>query len=377
MSLLNPNLLYPVLWLGVRGVGQQTLVKIALFIKQKRLNWQHSFKKLSTLLQHNVISLKQYQEASEYLNTQWPIKTLSQKLSEAKIKIIHQDSFLFPRSLMATQHAPYLLFAQGNISLLSQIDTRPTVAVVGTRQITPYGKLVTKKITEELAAHQAIIVSGGMYGVDAEAHQVALDAGGDTICVLGSGLARPGPYWQQALINRIIEQKGLILSEFFPWTPAHKSHFPIRNRVVAGLSKAVVVTEAAVKSGSLITASFALEYGREVCAVPGSILSPYSDGTTWLINQGATLVSSGREVIATFAEQMASQNQPTLVKNTSFIQKIAPSSISSLLRTNTSLTTEEVASHLEAPVTEALLQLSELELQGHIVTQGGRWYLAS
>lgn len=378
MPRLSPDVLYPTLWLSIQGIGQQTISKIAIFLNKKRLSWQISFNELSTLLKYKIISLDQYDQTKKQLPTLWTAKTLSQKLSEANISVINQKSPFFPPLLAATQQAPHLLFFQGKRSLLAEVDIRPAVAVVGTRQITPYGKLVTRKITEELVSNQAIVISGGMYGVDAEAHRAALESGGHTICVLGSGLARSGPYWQQALLAEILANEGLVLSEFFPWTPAHKSHFPMRNRIVAGLSKAVVVAEAAVKSGSLITAQFALEYGREVCTIPGSIFSPYSQGTAWLINQGATLVSSGEEVLETFTSQMSShQPKVTSQNKPPGLSTLVEPAVVTILKSVGGTTTQEIASQLEVPVTEALLQLSNLELRGLITTEGGRWYLAS
>ncbi len=160
------------------------------------------------------------------------------------------------------------------------------MALVGTRRVTPYGRQITEEIAAFLAANGMTVVSGLARGVDAIAHTVALKAGGRTLGILGSGVDKIYPPEHRALAEQMME-RGAIISDYAPGTPPDASNFPPRNRIISGLSLAVVVIEAGETSGALITAEFAAEQGREVFAVPGSILAPQSKGTNKLIQQGA------------------------------------------------------------------------------------------
>lgn len=176
------------------------------------------------------------------------------------------------------------------------------LAVVGSRQMTFYGKNVVTKIVSEVASAGITIVSGFMYGVDAQAHKTALDVGARTIAVMPCGIDIIHPEYQEDLYKKIVNNQGLIISEFegnflpSTWT------YPRRNRIIAGLSKAVLVIEAGLKSGSLITANYAKKYNREIFAIPGQIFSENSKGTLQLIKQGATIVTSAEEIIKYFFE---------------------------------------------------------------------------
>jgi len=173
------------------------------------------------------------------------------------------------------------------------------LAVVGARKFSSYGKQVAESLVFELAKAGLTIVSGLALGIDSLAHSAALSAGGRTISVLGSGLDRQSiyPSSNRYLVDKIIAADGLILSEFPLGTQPLKHNFPQRNRLISGLSVGTLVIEASEKSGSLITAKFALEQNREVLAVPGSIYNPSSAGTNWLIKQGAAVVTKTEDVL--------------------------------------------------------------------------------
>lgn len=174
----------------------------------------------------------------------------------------------------------------------------PRIAIVGTRYVTAYGRKVTEKFTKELVEAGFVIVSGFMYGVDAVAHETAVDCGGKTIAVLGYGLEAPYyPVSHARLAQKLLANGSCLVSEFEPNVTAIPGNFPRRNRIVSGLSLGVLVTEAGTKSGSLITARLAVEQGREVFAVPGPIDSPYSEGTKELVNLGAKLVTTIRDIV--------------------------------------------------------------------------------
>jgi DNA processing protein len=198
----------------------------------------------------------------------------------------------YPSQLAQLPDAPPALFALGDVTLLS----RPQVAVVGSRHPTAAGHGLAKQIARDLSDAGAVITSGLARGIDTAAHVAALDAGGTTIAVCGTGLDRCYPDENRALFERIARH-GLLLSEFPPRTEPRAHHFPRRNRIISGLSRGVVVIEAAAGSGSLITARRALEQGREVFAVPGSPLNPLAAGCLELLREGAHLIRNAADVL--------------------------------------------------------------------------------
>lgn len=198
----------------------------------------------------------------------------------------------YPRSLLELPDPPTVLYVRGNPELLQQ----PALAIVGSRNATPQGESNARAFAKAFAAQGLSIVSGLALGIDAAAHRGALDADGSTIAVIGTGADRLYPARNQALALEIAE-KGAIISEFPLGTPANAANFPRRNRLISGLSRGVLVVEAALESGSLITARMAGEQGREVFAIPGSIHSPQSRGCHRLIRQGAKLVETAQDVL--------------------------------------------------------------------------------
>lgn len=206
--------------------------------------------------------------------------------------LIHLGDPAYPPLLLQTADPPLWLFAQGQIEVLQ----RPSLAMVGSRRSTPQGVANARAMAAELSKNGWVIVSGLAVGIDGAAHLGALDAGGQTVAVVATGLDQVYPAQHQALAARIVDQ-GLVVSEFPLGTPPLASHFPQRNRIIATLGRGTLVVEAAPQSGSLITARLAAEAGREVFAVPGSIHSPQSRGCHWLLKQGAKLVESAADVL--------------------------------------------------------------------------------
>jgi DNA processing protein len=200
---------------------------------------------------------------------------------------------LFPERLRAIFDPPPALYLRGDgePSLLAH----RAVAVVGARSCSPYGAQVARRLGRELAAAGLVVVSGLARGVDGEAHRGALEAGGTTVAVLGCGIDRDYPA-SHARLSRRIEEHGLVVSEYEPGIEPAPWRFPARNRIIAGLSEAVVVVEARERSGALITADFGLDEGRDVFAVPGEITSSLSAGTNALLKLGATPLTSPNDV---------------------------------------------------------------------------------
>ena len=198
----------------------------------------------------------------------------------------------YPPALLDTADPPLLLFAQGRLELLA----RPAVAMVGSRNASPQGIENARAFAAHLSRAGFTVVSGLALGIDGAAHEGALQGEGSTIAVVATGLDRIYPSRHRDLAHRIAEQ-GVLLGEFPIGTPPLRENFPQRNRIIAGLAAGTLVVEAAVRSGSLITARFAAEAGREVFAIPGSIHAPQSRGCHALIKQGAKLVETGADVI--------------------------------------------------------------------------------
>lgn len=199
----------------------------------------------------------------------------------------------YPRELLETPDPPPLLYLHGDVGLLSHPQR---LAVVGSRNTTPQGALNARDMAAALAASGACIVSGLALGVDGAAHEGALSVGGATVAVVGTGLDRVYPRQHLDLARRMARH-GLVVSEFALGTGPHASHFPKRNRIIAGLCQGTLVVEAALASGSLITAKLAADMGREVFAIPGSIHAPQARGCHALIRQGAKLVESAQDVL--------------------------------------------------------------------------------
>jgi DNA processing protein len=270
----------------------------------------------------------------------------------------------YPPLLRAIPDPPPVLWLRGDAP--AGLLARPSVAVVGARACSSYGRSVARTLGRELAAAGLVVVSGLARGIDAEAHRGALDAGGLTVAVLGCGIDRDYPAAHRDLARRIVEQ-GLIVSEYEPGVEPAPWRFPARNRVIAGLCAATVVVEARERSGALITADFALEDGREVMVVPGEITSSVSVGSNALLRLGATPVTAAADVLEAYGIEPAPApaEAPGGLAGTLLARLAeAPASIDELARA-TGIAPGEVAA-----------ALIELELTGR-VSEGDGVYRAS
>ena len=229
-----------------------------------------------------------------------------QKLQKQKIDFILPSENKYPYLLKEISYAPSSFYIKGKIP-----EKMPCIAIVGTRKISPYGKLVTEKLVQKLVYYNFVIISGLAYGIDTIAHKTALKNKGKTIAILGSGLNKIFPYSNRELAQEIIKH-GALITEYPLESPPLKHYFPWRNRIISGLSLATVVIEAPERSGALITARFALEQNREVFAIPGSIFNENSIGTNNLIKQGAKLVSQIEDIF----EELNIQLTLPIVKDT-------------------------------------------------------------
>lgn len=218
------------------------------------------------------------------------------------VTTLQPDSNDWPRLLSQISDPPKKLYCRGNLSLLNS----SCFAVVGTRKLTSYGRETAQQIVRELANNEFTIVSGLALGIDAVAHQTTLDCGGKTIAVLGGGVGDKniGPRTNFPLAKNILKNGGLIISEYSDQEITRAVNFAIRDRIISGISVGVLVVEADVKSGALITAKCALDQNRDVFAVPGSVLSPKSAGPNTLIQNGAKLVMSSYDIISEYHENL-------------------------------------------------------------------------
>ena len=220
------------------------------------------------------------------------VASIQQDCERLGISVIASSDPRFPDPLRHTHDAPLVLYTQGDVSVLSHDQ----IGVVGSRHATRAGLDHARTFAAELSRRNLVITSGLALGVDGAAHAGALEAGAPTVAVIGSGLDRVYPSQHRRLAARLIDQ-GLMVSEYPPGTPARAAHFPQRNRIISGLSRGILVVEAGLKSGSLITARLALEQGREVFAIPGSVHSPVARGCHHLIKQGARLVDTVDDIL--------------------------------------------------------------------------------
>ena len=224
-------------------------------------------------------------------------KAIEKACREGKIRVLPFGDEEYPNCLRAISAPPMVLYVKGN---LPDMDEEPSIAIVGTRKLTPYGRRITEKLAYELAGAGITVVTGLAEGIDSAAAQAAINAGGKVIGVLGSGVDIVYPAWNRKLFSET-ELHGALVSEYPPGTRPSRSSFPERNRIISALSHAVLITEAPERSGALITASHALEQGKEIFAVPGNIDAPSAQGTNSLIKDGALPATDTMDILREYS----------------------------------------------------------------------------
>lgn len=289
------------------GVGEGTILKLMRAFP----NPENALGSNSDTLTKTGLAAR---EQSALCNSQNVLRKADESwedLQKQNISVTSIQEGTYPKLLKEIPDPPPLLYSKGDLSIF---DSYPVIAIVGTRKPTDYGRHVTQKLSEEFARAGLVIVSGLALGLDAVAHRGALEARGLTAAVLGNGLNEKcmAPRNHLMLSRSIVNNGGCLISEFPPNTQASAGTFPMRNRIVAGLTLGTIVVEAAEKSGTLITARLALEYNREVFAVPGSILSPLSQGANKLLKKGAHAITSSQDVldILSLSKEQVSECSP-------------------------------------------------------------------
>ncbi len=279
---------------------------------------------------------------------------------------IFLDNKNYPSILKGIEDAPVALNYRGDFDESIFGDT---LAVVGSRRITSYGKRVVEEIVSKVAKEGVTIVSGFMYGVDAAAHRAALNVGGKTIAVMPCGVDVIHPAYQKDLYKEI-EKKGLILSEFDNGYPPSKWTYPKRNRIVVGLSKAVLAIEAEEKSGTLISVNLAVKYKRKLFAVPGSIFNPTSEGTNRIIKEGLAKSVLSAEEILSFFNKSSEKRSAKKVEGLSEDEK----KVFDVLKSE-AMDANSICKIIEMNISQTNTTLSILCLKGIVKKDRGRYYV--
>ncbi len=275
----------------------------------------------------------------------------------------------YPRLLGEIPDPPFVLYALGNLERLRL----PAVAIVGSRDATRYGGDVATRLARDLSGVGVTVVSGFARGVDAAAHTAALEGPGGTVAVLGCGLDVDYPR-EHARLKISVAAEHLLLSEYPPGAEPRPQNFPIRNRIIAGISSGVVVVEASRRSGSLITARLAADFGRDVFAVPGSVFSPTSIGTHELLRDGAILCRGAEDVLAELFPSIGAPLSAAVVPSAAVEVSPEARRILEALVRDDELSAEELARALDLPAATVLAALFELEGAGIAVAAGGGRY---
>lgn len=353
-------------WVGfnlVKGIGAIRLKQILDFYGSLDVAWDSP---ASGLLAAGLP--QKVTENFAQVKKQVDLGRVMENISSQNIRVMTWEDSDYPRRLKEINQAPPLLYIKGAIN----VEDDWAVAVVGTRRVTPYGRQVAAEIARFLAQNGVTVVSGLARGVDAVAHSSALQAGGRTIAVLGNGVDVVYPPEHRKLSDEIL-QSGALISDYPVGTPPESQNFPPRNRIISGLSLATIVVEASEKSGALITAEFAVDQGREVFAVPGSIMAAQSAGTNRLIEQGARPLLKMSEILDVLKlDRLPEMRETRRVMPASEYEK----KILKVLNQEPSHI-DDICQLSGLPINEVSATLTMMELKGMVNSVGGMNYTAA
>ena len=350
-------------WLGLcwfEQFGSRTLWRLW---KKLNMNGQRAWNANFALLRQIGVRQKAAEDFIEW-RKKIDLSAFSRRCKAEGIDFILPDDDQYPQILKEIPDPPLCIFSRGTTIQPSNLS----IGVVGTRACTPYGLRVTRDIVGELAAQGIPIISGLALGIDGAAHRAALESKGRTIAVLGSGVNSEAIYPRQHanLAKEILDNNGTIISEFPPGTEGLPFHFPLRNRIIASLSHAILVVEAAQKSGSLITAKLALDYNREVFAIPGPITNKASSGTNELIKTGAIPCTDAKDILDHF-ELKCARDPPKPINLTEMEQAV-------LNLLTHPLHADDIVRALKITSSEMAPILTNLELHGIIMQEEPNTY---
>lgn len=333
-------------------------VKLLLsYFKKAKIIWESSKEKLLEigLPEEKVVAFDNFRK-------EFDIEKYFNRLVDLKIGVVTILDKDYPKNLKGLTGSPVVLYYKGT---LSSLETN-SVAIVGSRQMTSYGKEVTEKFSGELSSFGVTIISGLARGVDTFAHRACLAAGGRTVAVLGNGLDTIYPSENLGLAQAILKAKGALISEYPLGYPALPENFASRNRIVSGLSSAVIVVEGAEKSGTLLTATHAAEQGKTVFAVPGQITSPLSKAPLFLLKNGAKIATETKDILDELDMQVKVDKEK--------IKKIAPDcpqeeKILKILE-NEALHLDELVRISKCKTAEISARLTIMEMKGMVRSLG-------
>ena len=352
--------LYAAALLSVPGLGSRTLCKLRSRFGSAETVWNSKTEDLAPALPERCrLALDRCRGSYD-----WDQQIA--RLARFHVKLIALWDENYPPLLRSTYNPPVVLYCRGELPSFQR-----TIAVVGARKASPYGRNVAQSLAEHLAARGVAIVSGGARGIDTKAHEGALRAGGATVAVAANGLDQTYPPENKNLFAAIADNGGAVISEYpFGTAPAPMS-FPARNRIIAGMSHGVAVVEAALRSGSLITADFALEEGRDVFAVPGSIYSKTSRGTNELLRKGAIILTSPDDVLAEYGWTCPHAASPSEEPVLSEQEK----AVVNVLSPERALSMEELIAAAHMSPSQLAPILLRLQLRGLVDEAGGTGYI--
>lgn len=347
---------------SIDGLGPIRLKAILDYFKDAKLSWEARGDELINLgIPKNVVSI--LIETRRQLN---PLE-YANSIRNSGIKWLTIFDENYPKSLKEIYDPPVVLYYKGEI--LSSDEN--AIGIVGTRKITGYGKVVTEQFTKDLVLAGLTIISGLARGVDSVAHKTAIEQKGRTLAVLGGGLNNIFPFENINLATQISSGFGAIISEFPPDHPSMPGNFPARNRIISGLSKAVLVTEAASDSGSLITARVAVEQGKDVFAIPGPITSLLSEGPLDLIKTGAKAVSRPQEILDELGIKKGVRVKPEEEGEIELSEE--EKKIMELLG-NETMHLDEIGRIIKYPSSKVSALLLRMEISGKIISLGSGNY---
>ena len=362
-------------WLALRLVPRLAIHKKIALVNAYGIKTLFSSSTIHKLTSANNLTPKQL---IAFTQPDWlAIDKIIVNAQQCQSEIIVFDDPFYPSLLQQIYDPPLVLFVQGNKEILNQKQ----LAIVGSRNASISGSETAFEIAQQLAEAGLVVTSGLALGIDAAAHKGALNTRASTIAVVATGLDKVYPSRHRVLVKKIIENDGAIISEFLPGTSPKPGHFPKRNRIISGLSEGVLVVEAALKSGSLITARFALEHNRDVFSIPSGIGNPQAKGCHWLIKQGAKLVEETADIIDELAFldlsslHLKQQENSQLIVNKEVDEK----------RVNNDLCVDEllasvgfevtpvdkIVSRSKLPIEQVLTRLTMLELSGLVAAIPG------
>jgi DNA processing protein len=346
----------------------------------------HLFKRLldqwkspETILQQPIAELASIQGVSENLahaiGKKSPTINAKKEIERARqlgINILSINDEQYPPLLRQLPDPPPVLYVYGQL-----IPSDTSVAIVGSRNSTPYGETITRTLAQDLANNQITIVSGMARGIDTSAHKGALDANGRTVAVMGCGLETVYPAENKALFHSIAKNNGAVISEFSMGARPEAYHFPSRNRIISGMSMGTIVVEAGNKSGSLITARLALEQNRQVFAVPGQVHSQMTEGTHRLIKQGAKLIENAQDVLEDLGPFLNAHLQVLPEKKMSSREKDVPpmDSIEKLIWEQLTIDPkyiDDIQHQMDITSSDLSVQLLQMEMKGLVEQHPGK-----